>query len=259
MPGSPGSNTAVELDVPQKRSPTSRRGVARGLVFLLLIGGSVCAGYYARRRSVPPPAPGLIPDKAVHQAGEIGQGETVHLAFALKNTYPAPVEIKSVTAGCSCQQTAVERRYLEPGDQTTVSVQWMVGSRRGPVFDAIMVLHTIPGPRGQVAEGRMALKIEANVAPDIEYSPKELKFEGGRPGIARITLAPGRQPRFKVLRTYSNSKAIVAVQDAQRREVEVRYTPTGELDFGTGVYIGVETDSKNEPHMRIPVSVVRVP
>lgn len=201
-------------------------------------------------------APTVRVSRVVHDFGTVGQGDNVRGEFTLTNGYSEPIEIKTVLTGCSCQIPVVSRKHLAPGQETKIEVVWLIGSRRGAVTYPLWVLHTIPNePTG--ADGRLELRMAANVIPDIEYAPTKLAFEGGRAATERVALIPGRLASFRVRFVYSNSQAFSVRHLEASNEIEVRYTPNGELDYGTGLHIAVETDSKHEPTMRIPISVRR--
>lgn len=243
--------------------PTSpaRFGAARAALFLVLVAGSAGAAYYAVA-ALPETSPlGLAPDKLVVRWGEVGQGERLTAAFTLTNRYPEPVTIRRTETGCACEQAVVDRAHLLPGERTHVNIRWAVGDRRGPVTDVVWIIHTLPAGDRTGAEplGRLGLRLEAEVAPDLVYRPDRLEFDAGRPATARVTLSPGRVREFTIDRVFCASKAIRVRQIDSRPEVEVEYVPSGELDRGPGQFVGIEVSGGHERLLRVPVVVQEGP
>ncbi|VTR92478.1 Conserved domain protein OS=Verrucomicrobiae bacterium DG1235 GN=VDG1235_2835 PE=4 SV=1: DUF1573 [Gemmata massiliana] len=231
--------------------------IAIWIAFFSCLATSGVAGYYATKS--PAPAPGLIPQNEVFSAGEVEQGEMITATFSLKNTYPTPIDAISTTVGCSCQEASVSKTHLEPGESATINVLWRVGSRRGPAKESIMVKYTLANNDGASLAKSLALKIEADVIPDIKLDITHCEFVRGRPETVRVHLSPGRMNEFKIGRVYSNSQLIAASYDLESNVVEVRYVPNDNFGIGPAVHVEIETDSKREPFIRVPVSVVRAP
>lgn len=221
------------------------------------LAGAGVSGYYAiPRPKVSPPAPGLHAESQTYDVGERGQGETVPIDFKLTNNYSQPVEIHSVTAGCSCLTPTVSHKHLAPGQEAVVSLKWDTGTRRGKAAESVWVLHSIPGKPPEVG-GRMQLTIEGTVVPDIRRDPERVQFTLGQAGKVEVRLSPGRLADFQIREVYANSAALSTRYLSDASTVEITYTPKSELDAGSGLHVIVVTSSQVEPKMYIPVSVVR--
>jgi hypothetical protein len=244
------------VEQPTPATPRARSGVGlRVILFLALVAGSATAGYYATPRQSPRrDQVGLIPDKLVHDFGRLGQSELVQVEFTLTNRYPAPVEIKDVHTSCSCQVPVVSRKHLAPGEQTVIKLTWSTDSKRGRVADPFWVVHTIPGQPERTL-GRMTLGVKADVEPDVQVEPTAITFDHGQPGVKRVKLSAGRLATFTVGQVYCNSRSIETTWHPTTSEVEVKYTPRGELDFGPGIQVSVSTDSPREPVLSVPVTI----
>jgi hypothetical protein len=64
-------------------------------------------------------------------------------------------------------------------------------------------------------------------------------------------------PSFTVREAYANSSALSAKYLPESSTVEVTYTPKGELDTSAGLFVAIETSSKNEPTIQVPVTVTK--
>lgn len=234
------------------------RPLLRLALFVTFLSGGTVAGYFAIPQQEPAtPPPGLHAEPVVARVGEQGQGELVPVEFRLTNHDAEPVEIYSVVTSCGCLVPSVSRKHLAAGQETTISLQWYTGSARGPVAQSIWVYHSIPGNPPEEG-GRMQLRIEGEVVPDIQVQPTSVQFTATQAGSARVVLSPGRLPSFMVRQVYANSPALSAKYLPESSAVEITYTPKGELDTGAGLHVAVETSSKTEPTIHVPVKVVRL-
>src|SRR5688500_6480430 len=87
---------------------------------LLCLAAGVAAGYLAWPRTpqnTPPllPAPGLHPDRSVHDFGTLGQFETVSTEFRITNHFTEAVTVLDVLKSCSCAEAVMTPRTLLPG------------------------------------------------------------------------------------------------------------------------------------------------
>ncbi len=78
------------------------------------------------------------PEKSTISLGEIEQFSIQEVTFVFHNYLKNPVEILEVQGTCSCEIIDVDKKLLEPGVSTNISVRWSVLSRRGnqqmPIF-----------------------------------------------------------------------------------------------------------------------------
>ena len=225
-----------------------------GALYAGLLATSAISGYFALRGTPSPPQPGLSWDPSPGQFGNVGQGAVLDATFEVTNNFQGPVEITEVNTGCSCRSAIVSRKYLGPGERSSVKITWSVGAKRGEVADEVWLVYTTPGA---AAPSRAPLRLEANVLPDIRFEPNRVAFRLGQPGTARVKLTPGQMPAFIARGTLTNSTALAAICLHGGQEVEIRYTPGSELDAVEGRFVAIDTDSPNEPQLRIPVVIER--
>lgn len=232
------------------------------LVVGLLAVGSAAGGYYLTSRRLPTPPPvveQLSVDKLSYDFGAVGQGETLSAEFRITNGYAAPVDLRDIRTGCSCQVASVSPPRLGPGEVATLRLDWKTGSRQGPVSDVFWVFHSIPGEEPGVT-GRMRLRVTAVVEPDIAVEPEQVDFRRGVAGTRQVRLTAKRVERFAVVDAYSNTQDIVATYRPDASAVEVRYTPAAGPDAGgTEFLVTLITDAPHTPALRIPVRVSRPP
>ena len=115
---------------------------------------------------------GLVAVEAVHDFGELSQGDKVTFQFELVNQWDQPVKIRNIVKDCGCTKAECSRKELSPGERATLEASWDVGARRGRSQVRLAVIAALPDAQFDVA----MLHMTANVVPDIVYDPKELTF-----------------------------------------------------------------------------------
>lgn len=77
--------------------------------------------------------------------GEVWHGTLPEFSFPVKNVGDAPLELKSVKAGCSCTNVKAGKQVLAPGEMTTVTGNVKTGTRRpGPFRVAVRITTNDP-------------------------------------------------------------------------------------------------------------------
>ncbi|HSI90018.1 MAG TPA: DUF1573 domain-containing protein [Adhaeribacter sp.] len=77
------------------------------------------------------PAPVMSFEKAVHDFGNIKQGDVVNHTFTFKNTGNAPLIIESATATCGCTVPNYPKEPIAPGQSGKIDVQFNSAGKLG--------------------------------------------------------------------------------------------------------------------------------
>lgn len=64
--------------------------------------------------------------------GEVNYGKVAEHVFLIKNLGNEILEIKRVATSCACTTAEVEKDFLNPGEETNLSVRYDTGAMSGP-------------------------------------------------------------------------------------------------------------------------------
>lgn len=131
------------------------------IILLFLVFSTVACGQVAD------PQISVLSDK--FNFGDISEGEIVKHDFVVYNQGGSLLKIDNVRASCGCTAVQSYKRELEPGDSTTISVQFDSQGRRGLQNKHVYVYSNDPKKR------ELRLSFEANIAPDknsANYQPE---------------------------------------------------------------------------------------
>lgn len=220
------------------------REMLRWVCFIVLVTSSLLAGLNAIQNTVVAQAhTALVIPNPVYNLGEIGQGTVARGTFTISNPTEFRVELVDIATSCSCQNPKISNRYMAPGQEAIVALDWSIGNRRGRISDTAWVTYRFLD--GSQDSGDLQLRMVATVIPDIVVEPLPVEFDAGG-GIARLCLSPGRLNTFTIRSVYTNSKLITAKWHAVESVVEASYLPVASSLTDTGgLRITIETDSSN--------------
>lgn len=217
------------------------------LILILLFGGiAVMSGYLARAT----PPQGLIADEAIHDFGQLTQGEFVSHAFKLRNTCGEPIQIKNVIKSCGCSEVRPSKSELASSEGMEVETEWKIGASRGNSHVSIIVIYSLPD--GNVFQ--TSLVLTADVLPDIRYEPVQLQFDFQHTTQA-IHFSPGQLASFVLSDVYCTHRAFRTRLLPTGTDLEVTLLPEFARDGLAQAYLVVQTTSIHEPWCRIPLEV----
>lgn len=199
------------------------------------------------------PKRGLICPKPVVRFSDLSQGQSVSAEFELHNTFGQGVRILGVRQSCGCTSVQLSARSLAPGERLEVRAMWATGGMRGESAVRIWVVYEQEGGRA----GSTELRLEGDVKPDVEYSPASLTFSPAGEKWKEVRLTPGRLASFRVDRVYCTHRAFEATLKGDPRRAVVSFDPAEWPAGGLSeeAFLVVETDSKNQPALHIPLQV----
>lgn len=122
------------------------------LIVLLFLLSTVACGQVSD--------PKIAVDADSHEFGDINEGDIVKHDYIIYNRGGALLKIDNVRASCGCTAIQSYKKELEPGDSTSITVQFDSQSRRGMQNKHVYVYSNDPKKR------ELRLSFTANIAPD---------------------------------------------------------------------------------------------
>jgi hypothetical protein len=183
--------------------------------------------------------------------GKVPQGSQFETRFKLRNSISGEINLLTVLKSCACLSPELSKSTLAPGEETELVVQWRSGAFRGRSASDLIVVYVD-------AEGKRRgsrLRITADVIPDVDYSPASLVFQSGQKASREIIFKPGGQKALSLLTAACTHRAFQARLDVERGKVDVAFNPDEWPDEDASVELIIQTNSPNEPILRIPLRV----
>ena len=217
----------------------------------LLLCGSALAGYMAFQKPTPKPPAVVSVTPRVADFGTVGQGESKVAEFKVTNDLPLPVEMLTVQTSCSCTKFELEPKHLPPGEVGTVKLHWSSATSRGAISLPAMLIVKYPDGKNVGFQ----LLVNATVQPDILFTPDSLTFTAGKSETQRVTLTPGRAKTFEMKEAYPSHSSFSVKRVGDTPAFDVTYTPEPGGGLPPRLAVNVQTDSKNEPTLVVPITV----
>jgi hypothetical protein len=126
-------------------------------VALILIAGAAYAG------------PKISSPEPIYDFGELSNTEVVPHDFVIKNSGDAPLIISDVKTSCGCTVATMDKKTLNPGEETVVSATLKL-SGEGPRTKDISVMSNDPDSPTYI------LKFTGSAVAAIKYEPNTLDF-----------------------------------------------------------------------------------
>ena len=127
----------------------------------------------------------LTIDEPTFDFGEINDINLVFKTVTLTNTGDAELEIKGVKGTCGCTTGKLEKNQLEPGESTSLKIQFLPATYDGEISKAIKVFSN------DIDSKISTITFTATVWPFLKVTPKiiELKWDaeaGSYTGTTRV-------------------------------------------------------------------------
>jgi hypothetical protein len=193
-------------------------------------------------------------DNATFDFGKIWDSDTVSHTFQMVNMGSETVRILNVHATCGCTTTAKWEKQVEPGQTWDLPVKFVAANRRGKTTKSVVVDTDDPGAR------RVTFMLTGEITPRLEITPATSVNFGVLQQSSAIKKTLSIAVKCEEPVTLKNAKADTDLLKANLREVEPgrKY----ELDVETVPplkvtnvrnKVTVETDSKEQPEISVPV------
>jgi hypothetical protein len=218
---------------------------------LVLASGHVLAGEspkdatYARIQFV---------EKA-YDFGTMYQNEEASHVFTFRNIGNDVLKIEKVKSSCGCTAALPQKRELDPGDETTMTVTFKSGSMRNRVTKRVHI------DTNDAVEPRMTLTITATVKVEVEVSPSGVYVRNLGVGeiVQRdVEIAPVSVKSFRILQTSADHPAVIVKKILPPAKPEEPYKLTIQLGpisqpGRVSAKVLVRTDLPHTPEITIPV------
>jgi hypothetical protein len=123
--------------------------------------------------------PVLSADPAVHDFGEIVQGDAASCVFVLKNLGTADLVIDEVRTTCGCTVAEPTKTTLAPGESTEVAATYNSANQSGRQTKRIVVRSNDP------KNPEFALTLGADVRVELAAEPRRVRLTGLAAGETR--------------------------------------------------------------------------
>ena len=201
-------------------------------------------------------APRVVVEQPNYDFGEVVQGEPVSYIFRFQNNGDQILELGNVQTSCGCTAALLSTRRLAPGDNGELQVKFDSSRFQGEVHKTISLETNDPQNQQVVFNLTGKVLVEVIVVPErinwgLVAAGKQLEsvVTIGNRGRVTINLTA---PQF----TSKNLTAeLSARQLAPGGKVELRVK--GKLVPGIerlSGYVLIDTDYKNVPQIRVPVT-----
>ena len=97
----------------------------------------------------------LITKQQVVDAGKIKPNTLIEKQFTITNSGKTPIELEDPRIPCECNTAKIEKKYLEPGESTTVNMTLDSKQLEGQVVKSVYIK-----VKGQEGELRLILTTE---------------------------------------------------------------------------------------------------
>ena len=194
-----------------------------------------------------------------HHFGIVPQNETLEASFFLKNESESEIRIHRVDADCSCAVATLNEKKIAPGKSKELKVTLETGGRRGQTRKSVVVSFS------SESEKRLRilpLQLLANITPDYEVSPQEVKFDRKVTDSAIVIVTPTCNfEEFEIEDVYSHHRAVgVEIEKAshktEAKRIVVRFDPTlWPADSAGSTEVVVKTNNQREPQFYLDVSI----
>jgi hypothetical protein len=194
---------------------------------------------------------------AVVQLGDIAGGKPCEVAVTLANDGAEPLEILEVNRDCSCMTPHLDKRLLEPGGRTKLSMAirtlghadgahtWITGIRyrlQEKTLDASLVIHAKITSEVTVKPAVCALFVEKSLRQEIILTDR-------RPAPLQVTKVTVSHAALRITRREQKAGVVTITLEADAAGL----TP-GRHDELLSIY----TSDPDYGHLEVPITLTRL-
>lgn len=111
------------------------------------------------------------------ELGSLTQGEQPGCVFAFRNAGGGDLQIIAVEPTCGCTTARLAVTSYRPGERGRIEAAFDSTHFAGEVEKEIVVRSSDPG------RPAVTLRVKARVEPEIDFEPRQVVFDGVRPGV----------------------------------------------------------------------------
>lgn len=191
----------------------------------------------------------------IHDFGDVAQKTKLVTDFKLSNRQHRPINIVDVFKDCDCNEVALDKFRLAPGESTKIKVTWDTRQRRGVAATKVYLYYENGSGLGPFSA---LLTVKANVIPDFDCKPSELIFDANIPSEKTVVFSSSRLRDFRLSHAYCSHPAFRA-RMLNRSEIVVTFDPTLWRNDGgeSAAYLTVMTSSLREPEHSIKLRLIQ--
>ncbi|MDP6449569.1 MAG: DUF1573 domain-containing protein [Lentisphaeria bacterium] len=172
----------------------------------------------------------LTIDEPTFDFGEINDINLVYKTVTLTNTGDAELEIKRVKGTCGCTTGKLEKKTLEPGESTSLTIQFLPATYDGLISKAIKIASNDPDSKVST------ITFTATVWPFLQVTPKiiELEFDaeaGGYTGTTRVVELRNMGEKSLKLKTIDQKGMPLEIEG----EMDVVFEPGDARNYTIGI------------------------
>ena len=172
----------------------------------------------------------LTIDEPTFDFGEINDINLVYKTVNLTNTGDAELEIKRVKGTCGCTTGKLEKTSLEPGESTSLTIQFLPATYDGLVSKAIKIASNDPDSKIST------ITFTATVWPFLQVTPKiiELEFDaeaGVYTGTTRVVELRNMGEKSLKLKTIDQKGMALDIEG----EMDIVFEPGDARNYTIGI------------------------
>jgi hypothetical protein len=172
----------------------------------------------------------LTIDEPTFDFGEINDINLVYKTVTLTNTGDAELEIKRVKGTCGCTTGKLEKKTLEPGESTSLTIQFLPATYDGLVSKAVKIASNDPDSKVST------ITFTATVWPFLQVTPKiiELEFDaeaGGYTGTTRVVELRNMGEKSLKLKTIDQKGMALDIEG----EMDIVFEPGDARNYTIGI------------------------
>ena len=172
----------------------------------------------------------LTIDEPTFDFGEINDINLVYKTVTLTNTGDAELEIKRVKGTCGCTTGKLEKEMLEPGESTSLTIQFLPATYDGLISKAIKIASNDPDSKIST------ITFTATVWPFLQVTPKiiELEFDaeaGVYTGTTRVVELRNMGVKALKLKTIDQKGMALDIEG----EMDVVFEPGDARNYTIGI------------------------
>ena len=172
----------------------------------------------------------LTIDEPTFDFGEINDINLVYKTVTLTNTGDAELEIKRVKGTCGCTTGKLEKTSLEPGESTSLTIQFLPATYDGLISKAIKIASNDPDSKIST------ITFTATVWPFLQVTPKiiELEFDaeaGVYTGTTRVVELRNMGEKALKLKTIDQKGMALDIEG----EMDIVFEPGDARNYTIGI------------------------
>lgn len=196
---------------------------------------------------------------------EVKQGDSRTVSVSLRNRGGTTIIIGDVVSGCGCTLVEIAQTEIPPGGESTLSLTWDVGVRRGETMvDSVIKYHIVDS---QSDEQRFVVfRLTADVKPQMVVQPAVLRFSpnGGQQSCRMEVKRGGSWSTGSLVAVAANHESLSATMVTSDRHrgfatVDVSFDPRRVGDSFSLLNLSVELRFRDAVQSQMVVPVEFIP